>query len=63
MKNCTCNCCLERMGRQVLVTDLIDFADSLKPISGIQLDAESVDQLVFLLEHAAEVIKDDELNR
>ena len=51
------------MGRQVLVTDLIDFADSLKPISGIQLDAESVDQLVFLLEHAAEVIKDDELNR
>ena len=62
MKNCTCNCCLERLGRQVLINDLTEFADSLKPIGGVQLEAESVDHLVFLLEHAAEVIKDDELN-
>jgi len=60
--NCDCTCldCAQRQARRVLVQKLDDFAQSLKPLNycGIQLDAEDAEELVFMLEFAAAVIKE-----
>lgn len=58
MKDCTCNRCLERRGRSVLAAELQQYAEWFQPLTycGIQLDVETVEDLVALLELAADVL-------
>lgn len=58
MKDCYCNRCLERRGRSVLAAELQEYAEWFKPLTycGIQLDVETVEDLVALLELAAGVL-------
>lgn len=58
MNDCTCNRCLERRGRSVLAAELQGYAEWFQPLTycGIQLDVETVEDLVALLELAAEVL-------
>jgi hypothetical protein len=48
-----------RRARRLLISDLLDFADSLLPIpQGIELYYDDIEQLVLMLEAAADVIAD-----